>query len=62
MTEPSADPRQPTLLAAALGGLCPRCGANLNEGPCDCPTIQDETEEVSVWKAAIKGLKLDPDQ
>jgi uncharacterized protein len=19
-------------------GLCPRCGRNLNEGPCDCPT------------------------
>lgn len=23
-------------------GLCPRCGANLNEGPCDCPPEQPD--------------------
>lgn len=37
-------------------GLCPRCGANLNEGTCDCPV---EDDEVSSWKSAIKGLKLE---
>lgn len=23
-------------------GLCPRCGSNLNEGPCDCPPEQPD--------------------
>ena len=23
-------------------GLCPTCGANLNEGPCDCPPAEDD--------------------
>ena len=27
MSDTSADPRQPTLVQAGLGGLCPRCGA-----------------------------------
>ena len=40
-------------------GLCPRCGANLNEGPCNCPTEETEAEEVSSWKEALKGVKLD---
>jgi uncharacterized protein len=31
-------------------GLCPRCGANLNEGPCDCPPRSDPR-----WDA-LKGL------
>ena len=26
-----------TLCAEECAGLCPRCGKNLNEGPCDCP-------------------------
>lgn len=30
-------PLQP-LCRAACAGLCPQCGKNLNEGPCDCPT------------------------
>ena len=29
-------------------GLCPRCGADLNEGPCDCPPV---TESDSRWDA-----------
>jgi len=37
-------------------GLCPKCGANLNEGPCNCDNAD---EDVSPWKSAIKGLKLD---
>lgn len=32
-------------------GLCPQCGANLNEGPCDC-----DTEEVDDRLAALKHL------
>ncbi|MFI5281341.1 MAG: YceD family protein, partial [Gemmatimonadales bacterium] len=31
-------------------GLCPRCGANLNDGPCDCPPRSDPR-----WDA-LKGL------
>lgn len=37
-------------------GLCVRCGANLNEGPCGCTR---DDEDVSPWKAALKGLKID---
>lgn len=36
-------------------GLCPRCGTNLNKGECDC---SKDDEEVSSWKTALKGLKL----
>jgi uncharacterized protein len=36
----------------ACKGLCPRCGRNLNEGPCDCPK---STEDVR-W-AALSGLR-----
>jgi uncharacterized protein len=31
-------------------GLCPRCGANLNDGPCDCPPRSDPR-----WDA-LRGL------
>ena len=31
-------------------GLCPRCGANWNEGPCDCPDSA-EVDEDSPWAA-----------
>ena len=30
-------------------GLCPRCGADLNAGPCDCPSVTD-----SRWDALTK--------
>lgn len=36
-------------------GLCPTCGANLNEGPCKCGEKQEGGGE---WKAALKNLKL----
>ena len=26
---------------AECKGLCPRCGKNLNDGPCDCPPTKD---------------------
>ena len=37
-------------------GLCPRCGANLNEETCSC---ENADEEVSPWKNALKGIKLE---
>lgn len=36
-------------------GMCGRCGANLNEGPCSC----GEPEPDRRW-AALRGLKLEP--
>lgn len=30
-------------------GLCPRCGKNLNEGPCDCPPQEQPPSDV--WRA-----------
>jgi uncharacterized protein len=36
-------------------GLCPSCGAHLNEGTCSCGDITGDTSE---WKSALKGLKL----
>ena len=32
-------------------GLCPRCGRDLNSGPCDCPPVTDPR-----W-AGLSGLK-----
>ncbi len=34
-------------------GLCPRCGAELNAGPCECPTESDTR-----W-AALRDLRSD---
>lgn len=36
----------------ACAGLCPRCGKNLNEGPCDCAE-----EEVDPRWEALRALK-----
>jgi uncharacterized protein len=38
----------------ACRGLCPRCGANLNEEQCDCEPI-----EVDARWAALRGLRTD---
>jgi uncharacterized protein len=35
-------------------GLCARCGANMNDGPCDC-----RVDEVDPRLAILKTLKLD---
>lgn len=37
-------------------GLCPSCGANLNEGPCDCPPPAPDDR----W-SALKDLRIDED-
>ncbi len=44
------------LCRADCKGLCPQCGANLNDGPCDC-----DTDQVDDRLAALKQL-LDPSQ
>ncbi|WP_296010224.1 DUF177 domain-containing protein [uncultured Adlercreutzia sp.] len=38
-------------------GLCPHCGKNLNEGPCDCDTAADNLEASPF--AALKNLHLE---
>lgn len=40
-----------TLCSEQCPGLCPRCGKNLNEGPCQC-----EPEETNSPFAALKSL------
>ena len=35
-----AEPPKP-LCRQDCRGLCPRCGRNLNQGPCDCPRADD---------------------
>ncbi len=36
-------------------GLCPRCGRNLNDGPCGCPP--EPPAATDAWKA-LDGLKI----
>lgn len=38
-------------------GLCPRCGANLNEGPCECDQA-DEIDPLNPF-AVLKDLKFE---
>lgn len=43
-------------------GLCPTCGANLNDGPCACtPDVPEEDDGINPNNpfAALKGLKFD---
>lgn len=41
-------------------GMCPECGKNLNEGPCDCaPAEEDDGIPANNPFAALKGLKFD---
>ena len=42
------------LCAETCKGLCANCGAELNEGPCECPPPADD----SPW-SALKNLKLE---
>lgn len=37
-------------------GLCPHCGANLNNEPCACA---GKDLDISPWKTALKDLKLE---
>lgn len=45
---------QYVLCAEECRGLCPRCGADLNEAPCDCAP----EEEPSPW-GALRKIKFD---
>jgi len=47
-------PMQP-LCKPECKGLCPRCGADLNEGPCTCPV----EEKVNPKFAKLKGFKVE---
>ena len=42
-------------------GLCPHCGKNLNEGPCDCSDedleLDPDEKEANPW-SALDGLEL----
>ncbi len=42
------------LCAAGCRGLCPRCGANLNAGPCGCPTTASDPR-LTVLHALARG-------
>lgn len=56
--------REETILATPMGvvcrpdcaGLCPVCGQNLNEGPCEC-----ERDDVDPRLAILRSLKEDKD-
>lgn len=39
-------------------GLCPHCGHNLNEGPCDCAAHAEERKMAESPFAVLKGLDL----
>lgn len=49
------------LCAPDCKGLCAQCGADLNEGPCQC-RVQSEAsqvaDEASDWKAQLKKIRL----
>lgn len=48
-----AIPMKP-LCRESCAGLCPRCGKNLNQGRCDCPT-----EEIDSRWAVLKEISFD---
>lgn len=48
-------PVQP-LCQPECAGLCPRCGANLNEGPCDC-VPEEEVSETNPF-AVLKNMSF----
>lgn len=53
------------LCREACHGLCPRCGADLNRGPCPCPQEDNdadeapEPDETPEWKKKLRDLRLD---
>ncbi|HEX9896458.1 MAG TPA: DUF177 domain-containing protein [Dehalococcoidales bacterium] len=38
-------------------GICPTCGKNLNEGPCDCPSDEADPRWAELLKLKNKGRK-----
>lgn len=43
---------------ATCAGLCPRCGANLNEGPCGCPA-EVEDNRLAPLRALLEQVKTE---
>jgi uncharacterized protein len=39
-------------------GLCPHCGADLNQGPCRCETEETPAVGEPEWKAALRKMRL----
>ena len=50
------------LCAEDCKGLCPQCGANLNDGPCGCKPVEDDVVRTDSGKpsqfAALKNFKF----
>jgi len=47
-----------TLCAEDCKGLCPRCGADLNDAPCACPAREDkESERIDARLSVLKDFK-----
>ena len=51
------------LCAEDCKGLCPQCGANLNDGPCGCKPVEDDVVRTDSGKpsqfAALKNFKFE---
>lgn len=51
------------LCAEDCKGLCPQCGANLNDGPCGCKPVEDDVVRTESGKpsqfAALKNFKFE---
>ena len=43
-------------------GICPQCGANLNEGPCGCDTLDDKFADDANPFAVLKNLQFDDER
>lgn len=48
-----------TVCRESCAGLCPRCGANLNQGPCDCPP-EVADERLAPLRALLEGRPTPP--
>jgi len=54
----TAEPMQPLCKPDCLG-LCPRCGYNLNQGPCGCPGQETDARWTALAELAVN---IEPEQ
>jgi len=54
----TAEPLQPLCRPDCLG-FCPRCGYDLNQGPCGCPDQETDARWTALAKLAVK---IEPEQ